>query len=556
MEDPHTPEPLASPSENSKSPLHPLSSSSKSCLSRQSREKKGEVAREESKMKAANSRPLPPLRKKVTFVGITRIEGGEAEMVKHPPHSQADHQHEPAQEDPHTPEPLASPSENSKSPLYPLSSSSKSCLSRQSREKKGEGAREESKMKAANSRPLPPLRKKVTFVGITIIEGGEAEMVKHPPHSQADHQHEPAQQNWPLSAQERGRLRRAQENQSVSAVLIKLGNIKRVVSYLRLEVIEGLGEELLNKVLDILKEVDEDKLDVMLWQQMGEKKYKAFAVKVWLLKLLELILIQHRSGPKRKKILISFEAAPVVRIAPRKNHHGITRMRKSAAHPPVLQSAQRETIEKDDSSRLAKIRRAVEHLRIDLVKGLGVKLLDKALDIMKEEDEDKRDETKWKCVDGKRKEEYSKCVVEVKRSTRRCGSSDHLGQGPSPGVHHVHGPEAHCASLPVKHLGRRLRVAVANQQDPCLSGAAARSTVVEHQPRASTSWADLMEAESPVMPPLFDNLLVEDEERPCDEDADENSDLLDLDMEDEDEDDSGPFPAQQSRPQSAGDATS
>ncbi|KAI5617058.1 hypothetical protein C0J50_23311, partial [Silurus asotus] len=115
---------------------------------------------------------------------------------------------------------------------------------------------------------------------------------------------------------------------------------------------------------------------------------------------------------------------------------------------------------------------------------------------------------------------------------------------------------AHCASLPVRHLERRLRVAVANQQDPCLSGAAARSTVVEHQPRASTSWADMMEAESPVMPPLFDNLLAEDEERPCDEDADANSDLLDLDMEDEDEDDSGPFPAQQSRPQSAGDATS
>ncbi|KAI5093639.1 serine/threonine-protein kinase Nek4 isoform X1 [Silurus meridionalis] len=122
--------------------------------------------------------------------------------------------------DPHTPEPLASPSENSKSPLHPLSSSFKSCLSRQSREKKGEVAREESKMKAANSRPLPPLRKKVTFVGINRIEGGEAEMVKHPPPSQADHQHEPAQQNRPLSARERRRLRKSQENQSVSELIL------------------------------------------------------------------------------------------------------------------------------------------------------------------------------------------------------------------------------------------------------------------------------------------------------------------------------------------------
>lgn len=45
----------------------------------------------------------------------------------------------------------------------------------------------------------------------------------------------------------------------------------------------------------------------------------------------------------------------------------------------------------DDSSGPAKIRRAVEHLRTDVVKGLGVKLLDKVLDIMQEEDEDKRE---------------------------------------------------------------------------------------------------------------------------------------------------------------------
>lgn len=39
----------------------------------------------------------------------------------------------------------------------------------------------------------------------------------------------------------------------------------------------------------------------------------------------------------------------------------------------------------------AKVRRAIEHLRTDVVKGLGVKLLDKVIDIMEEEDEDKRE---------------------------------------------------------------------------------------------------------------------------------------------------------------------
>uniref|UniRef100_A0A3Q3F5J2 Serine/threonine-protein kinase Nek4 n=1 Tax=Labrus bergylta TaxID=56723 RepID=A0A3Q3F5J2_9LABR len=43
------------------------------------------------------------------------------------------------------------------------------------------------------------------------------------------------------------------------------------------------------------------------------------------------------------------------------------------------------------SSGPAKIRRAIEHLRTDVVKGLGVKLLDRALEIMEEEDDSKRE---------------------------------------------------------------------------------------------------------------------------------------------------------------------
>lgn len=39
----------------------------------------------------------------------------------------------------------------------------------------------------------------------------------------------------------------------------------------------------------------------------------------------------------------------------------------------------------------AKIRRAIEQLRTDVVKGLGVKLLDKVLEIMEEEDDNKRE---------------------------------------------------------------------------------------------------------------------------------------------------------------------
>lgn len=46
---------------------------------------------------------------------------------------------------------------------------------------------------------------------------------------------------------------------------------------------------------------------------------------------------------------------------------------------------------KGSTSGPAKIRRAIEHLRTDVVKGLGVKLLDKVLEIMEEEDDNKRE---------------------------------------------------------------------------------------------------------------------------------------------------------------------
>lgn len=46
---------------------------------------------------------------------------------------------------------------------------------------------------------------------------------------------------------------------------------------------------------------------------------------------------------------------------------------------------------KGSTSGPAKIRRAIEQLRTDVVKGLGVKMLDRVLEIMEEEDETKRE---------------------------------------------------------------------------------------------------------------------------------------------------------------------
>lgn len=92
--------------------------------------------------------------------------------------------------------------------------------------------------------------------------------------------------------------------------------------------------------------------------------------------------------------------------------------------------------------------------------------------------------------------------------------------------------------MPEKILERRKRVAVANSQDPCLAA-------VSHKPdvhQASTSWADMIDTESPVLPPLFNNL---DHGELGNEDAEWNadSDLLDMVDMKEGEDDTAFPPA-------------
>lgn len=79
---------------------------------------------------------------------------------------------------------------------------------------------------------------------------------------------------------------------------------------------------------------------------------------------------------------------------------------------------------------------------------------------------------------------------------------------------------SHCMSMPEQILKMRLRVAAANNQDPCLSGATPKATASIHQPRGS--WRKMKEADCPDMPPLFEKFLEEDAE------GDANSDLLDM----------------------------
>ncbi|XP_042604297.1 uncharacterized protein LOC109086203 [Cyprinus carpio] len=75
----------------------------------------------------------------------------------------------------------------------------------------------------------------------------------------------------------------------------------------------------------------------------------------------------------------------------------------------------------------------------------------------------------------------------------------------------------HCAKFLVKTRERRLRIAVAGKSDPCLS-AQTREELMDC-PQASSSWGEMMEKVSTVLPPLFEDLLAGAEDDDDDEDA-------------------------------------
>ena len=110
---------------------------------------------------------------------------------------------------------------------------------------------------------------------------------------------------------------------------------------------------------------------------------------------------------------------------------------------------------------------------------------------------------------------------------------------------------AHCSTMPVKILERRLRVAVTGTdgKDPSLATSdTAQGIHATHQPQA-LSWADSMEEVEPI-PPLFEDVFVREEDD--DADGETGFDILDLDDMEEGEEDST-FPTQ-SRPPSSTEA--
>ncbi|XP_061543542.1 serine/threonine-protein kinase Nek4 isoform X3 [Phycodurus eques] len=90
-----------------------------------------------------------------------------------------------------------------------------------------------------------------------------------------------------------GKARQEAENLSLGEIPIGStsgpAKIRRAIELLRTDVVKGLGVKLLGKVLEIMEEEDDDKLELCLRQQMGDEKYHTYGVMVRQLKFFEEI---------------------------------------------------------------------------------------------------------------------------------------------------------------------------------------------------------------------------------------------------------------------------
>ncbi|XP_072521951.1 serine/threonine-protein kinase Nek4 [Salminus brasiliensis] len=286
--------------------------------------------------------------------------------------------------EPHNSEPASAPLERRAPPLHPPSSSSEPSMSRQRRQRKREKAEDSpSSEKAANSRPLPPLPEDAPSVNT------KAKPSAHPASSSR-----PAPQNRLLSARERRRLRQSQENQSEQAAPA----VRRASCD-----VSSLGSEHADQpdcprpasiAMVTYKErksswrSDEEECSSSASStERSEGEYREGKSESSEMQDLVQMMTQTLRMDVRDVSQCNSTLLPEFKL---NRKYRDTLMLHGKACDGEMDFHFRD-FPSDDSSGPAKIRRAVEHLRTDVVKGLGVKLLDKVLDIMQEEDEDKRE---------------------------------------------------------------------------------------------------------------------------------------------------------------------
>ncbi|XP_026876301.2 serine/threonine-protein kinase Nek4 [Electrophorus electricus] len=295
----------------------------------------------------------------------------------------------------------AVPSHHSTPPLHPLSSSSEPSTSHQRRQRKRQEAQEcPSRVKAANLRPLPPLREGVLTGNAKERITGDGENANSTAVSatahRASHKEDPASQNRLLSARERRRLRQSKENQTELAAPA----IQRASCDVPSLVSKHTDQPDFSRPASVVAVTHKEQKSS--WQESDEEECSSStsSTERW-----EGDYREGKSETNEMQDLVQMMTQTLrmdardVSCEQEDSHcHSDTlpefRLNRKYRDTLMLHGKAQEgeaNFPSDDSSGQAKIRRAIEHLRTDVLKGLGVKLLNKVLDIMQEEDEDRRE---------------------------------------------------------------------------------------------------------------------------------------------------------------------
>ncbi|XP_070759309.1 serine/threonine-protein kinase Nek4 [Enoplosus armatus] len=309
---------------------------------------------------------------------------------------------EPVQEE--SPSPASKPTLTTP-PQTPLYFSSEPSVSQQHR---GRGIRrthdDQDKSKVAAPRPLPPLPVESIAVEVSKRSRRSSESKKAGVAETSTSVGSckdgflPLPQDRPLSARERRRLRQSQESNSQPGI-----NVVRRASYdVTSTKDEHYNVPVTRSVSDTITETN-SKQDKLLERRSDEDECSSSTSST---ERLEGDCRERKTESSDMQDLVTM-MTQTLRMdieVEKTSRFGSTalpefKLNRKYRDTLVLHGKAQEEAEnlslgeipRGSTSGPAKIRRAIEHLRTDVVKGLGVKLLDRVLDIMEEEDDNKRE---------------------------------------------------------------------------------------------------------------------------------------------------------------------
>ncbi|XP_026098287.1 serine/threonine-protein kinase Nek4-like isoform X1 [Carassius auratus] len=321
-------------------------------------------------------------------------------------------------------------SDQSRPVLQPSSSSSEPSMSRQRRQKKDKSLDDQNSHQPSSvdiaqvkavPRPLPPLPEDVPSVNNE--QKGHSEK-NRPANLSSSTKNCPEQQYRPLSARERRRLKQSQENarqQAVSAV-------KRVPC--DVPSLDGKQTDHPDCPRPASTTLETRKERKCSWRQSDDEDCSSSTSST-----------ERSEGDYRERKFETNEMQDLVQMMTQTLHmdaRGVSfepdgsrchstplpefKLNRKYRDTLMLHGKSREGqgdnqisgFPLDDSTGPAKVRRVIEHLRTDVVKGLGVKLLDRVLDIMQQEDEEKREHLLQELMGEEKYKQYAVKVQQLK----------------------------------------------------------------------------------------------------------------------------------------------